>query len=160
MMPIKRGGSPRLDAPRLRAKTTSKYVVSPASQAEIPPSRPPALYFLPFLFTVFFCGGQCGGFFGSWAKFAPLCRLRGKTNEMSESRRDAELCLLFSQPDRESTQRGTEPSVQRLPFERCEIRLTFYLAKKKGKSKRKGNQGQSSLSPYSEFDYCSRDGGR
>lgn len=46
----------------------------------------------------FFSVGQCGGFFGSWAKFAPLCRLRGKTNEMSESRRDAELCLLFSSP--------------------------------------------------------------
>lgn len=38
----------------------------------------------------------------------------------------------FFPPDRESTQRGTDRSVQRLPFERCEIRLTFYLAKKKG----------------------------
>ncbi len=98
MMPIKRGGNPRLDAPRLRAKTTSKYVVSPASQAEIPRHARQLFIFSHSFSLSFFSVGQCGGFFGSWAKFAPLRRLRGKTNEMSESRRDAELCLLFSSP--------------------------------------------------------------
>ncbi len=137
----KKGREPKVGRTSLARKNNFKVCCFPPPAKQKFPVTPASSLFSPIPFhCLFFC---CGTVWRIFRVVGQVCTAVQTPREDKRNERIKAGCRIVSSffpPDGESTQRGTDRSVQRLPFERCEIRLTFYLAKKreietKGKSR-------------------------